>query len=172
MLNRMLTALALTACFAAAATAEEGCHREELKAKLDTNHDGKLDKSERAAGKELFAAKKAEHEAAFKQNHPEEFAKADANGDGHIDAQEKKNFIESRMKEKHPEAFAKRDTNGNGDIDQGERKAFREQRQENFKTKHPEAFKQADKNGDGKLGACERHHLVKHRRMEDKGGKK
>lgn len=52
-------------------------------AKFDTNHDGKLDESERAAARSALAAR-------LKEKHPELFAKIDTDGDGTISESEMK----------------------------------------------------------------------------------
>jgi hypothetical protein len=82
--------VALLAALAAPAVAgdqqqpkHDGKHRQELLDKFDTNHDGKLDDTEKAAARTAFAAR-------IKEKHPELFAKIDTNGDGTLSEDEMK----------------------------------------------------------------------------------
>lgn len=92
--------------------------------------------------------------AHLKADHPEVFARIDANGDGDINGGEFQAFLEkkeSALKEKHPDLFAAVDADGNGDLSKEELKVAREMREERFKAKHPEAFDKIDRNDDGKI---------------------
>jgi hypothetical protein len=89
-----LIALACAAVPAALSAADQDDHsrreqvREKLLAKYDTNHDGKLDASERAAMKADLAKRREERQERLKKNHPELFAKIDTNGDGKLEPDE------------------------------------------------------------------------------------
>lgn len=84
----------------------------ELLEKYDTNHDGKLDASERAAMKADFAAKRdARLTARFEQ--------IDTNKDGRITLAE----LEAWYQQRAIEAFAKMDANKTGSIDMTQFKA-------------------------------------------------
>jgi len=61
----------------------DGKHREELLAKFDANHDGKLDDTEKAAARAAASAK-------IKEKRPEAFAKFDADKDGVLSKDEMK----------------------------------------------------------------------------------
>lgn len=58
-----------------------GQHRQEILAKFDADHDGKLSESERAAARAALAAR-------LKEKHPKLFAKIDTNGDGQLSKEE------------------------------------------------------------------------------------
>jgi hypothetical protein len=88
------------------------------KEKADTNHDGTVDDTERAAAE----ARRAERKA-----------KADTNGDGKIDETEKQNAINAwkeKKKERHEEWKEKADTNGDGKVGPHERREARRERRE------------------------------------------
>jgi hypothetical protein len=130
----------------------------------------------------------------FLEEHPEVAermkAKADANGDGMLDEEEKaaarewvRQVHEEHMRErherwlefksKHPEAAArieaKADRNGDGTVDRHERwdtiRELRDERWLEFERNHPKAAKElkerADTNDDGKVGPRERHEARK-----------
>jgi hypothetical protein len=86
----LILVLALAPAASWAADSGDHPHRGEAKerilAKFDTNHDGKLDESERAALKAAIQA----HRGQFKAKHPELFAKIDTNHDGKIERDEAK----------------------------------------------------------------------------------
>jgi Ca2+-binding EF-hand superfamily protein len=125
-------------------TPAAGGARAQLKQRLDTNHDGKIDSQECAAAGENFKA-----------NHPRLCAallkKFDANGDGNLDEQER-----AAIRAKLQELRQKFDTSGDGKLDEQERAAA----VENFKANHPRLcaalLKKFDTNGDGKLDEQER----------------
>ena len=85
--------------------------------KFDTNGDGTLDDTEKAAARTAFADN-------LKKEHPEAFKKADTNGDGTLSEDEMKAARE-KMRERQEEMKKKADTNGDGKLDEEERKAFR-----------------------------------------------
>lgn len=61
----------------------DGKHHQEMLAKFDANHDGKLDDSEKAAARAAASAR-------IKEKHPEAFAKFDADHDGTLSKDEMK----------------------------------------------------------------------------------
>ena len=65
----------------------KGEFRKKILEKFDTNHDGKLDDTEKAAAK-----------AAMQKHHQEMLAKYDTNGDGKLDPSERKAVREARHK--------------------------------------------------------------------------
>lgn len=81
------TILALLVCCAAPLAAGDeagkGKHPRlaELKQKFDTNHDGKLDETERTAARAYVSQQ-------MKEKHPKLFAKADADGNGELSKEE------------------------------------------------------------------------------------
>lgn len=79
--------------------------------KFDKDGDGKLNEAERAAA-----------QAQFKANHPEWFAKADADDNGKISPEERK-AVRPVVREKLLEKF---DKDGDGKLDEAERKAAKE----------------------------------------------
>ena len=88
--------------------------REKLLEKFDTNGDGKLDETERAAAKVAMQAKRAER----KQQVLERF---DADGDGQLNEAERaaaKAAFKAKMKERF-------DENGDGQLDETERAALK-----------------------------------------------
>ncbi len=90
-------------------TQGRGGRRAEVIAKFDTNKDGKLDDTEKAAMKKQFQAKRAEMKA-------KRLAKYDANKNGKIDDAEK-----ATMQAEHKaERFKKLDTNNDGSISKAE----------------------------------------------------
>lgn len=94
------------------------------------------------------------------KEHPELFAKLDANGDGKISKEEIETGMavrDEQFKAKNPELFAKLDANGDGKLDKNERDAGREAFEEKLAEKNPKAFEHADKNGDGELDRREMH---------------
>lgn len=82
--------------------------------KLDTNHDGKLDDTERAAARAPFQARHAQRKA-------ERLQKFDTNRNGQLDDAEKQAMRDSRASER----FAKLDANRDGSISLTEFKAGR-----------------------------------------------
>jgi Ca2+-binding EF-hand superfamily protein len=120
MLTKMKIALALCASLAAGGVAAAdgfhggGAQRTEILQKYDTNKDGKLDDTEKAAMKADFQAKHAQKKA-------EMLAKFDTNKDGKLDDTEKAAMRDERQ----TEAFKKLDTNGDGQISLSEFKAGR-----------------------------------------------
>jgi Ca2+-binding EF-hand superfamily protein len=126
------------------AATKETRHQRRLE-QFDADKDGKLNDQEKAAA---WAA----HEARFKERHPKAFAKLDTNGDGHLDAAERKAA--------HDQWVAKRDTDKDGKVSPEERKAWRakhqDEREAKFKERHPKAFAKLDTNGDGHLDEAER----------------
>lgn len=114
-----ITALSLQAADGAAA---DGKHRGEFKQalleKFDTDKDGKLSDSERAAAK-----------AQAKERLQEQKAKFDTDGDGKLSDSERdaaRAAFAARLKEKHPQLFAKIDSNGDGTLSREEAQAARE----------------------------------------------
>ena len=77
--------------------------RAKILEKYDTNHDGKLDESERAAMRADFQAKRA-------ARRQEMLARFDTNKDGKLDANERKVMEDTLAAER----FKKLDTNGDG----------------------------------------------------------
>ena len=120
MLTKMKIALALCASLAGGVAVADGFHggagRAEMLQKYDTNKDGKLDDSEKAAMRADFQAK---HE----QRKAEMLAKFDTNKDGKLDDTEKAAMRDARA----TEVFKKLDTNGDGQISLDEFKAGRAQ---------------------------------------------
>jgi Ca2+-binding EF-hand superfamily protein len=119
-----------------AQAADPGCadkraarHEKKLE-RFDTNHDGKIDDSERAAMKASFAEKKEEVVAKYDTNH-----------DGTLDATEraamKKDFV-AKM-------FSRLDTNGDGVISLSEAQC----------TRLAKRFAQIDTDGSGTLTQAE-----------------
>ena len=118
MLTKLKIALALCGSLAGGVAVAGGFHggadRAEILQKYDTNKDGKLDDSEKAAMRADF---KAQHE----QKKAEMLAKFDTNKDGKLDDSEKAVMRDARA----TEAFKKLDTNGDGQISLDEFKAGR-----------------------------------------------
>lgn len=114
-LGLALTMTGLTLAANAGPCTADGNHpgqtiRQRLIKKFDTDGDGKLNDTERAAAS-----------AQWKQNHPDLFAKIDRNGDGNLSIEERKaarTIIRQHM-------LAKFDANGDGKLDDQERKAAR-----------------------------------------------
>ena len=115
----------LIAGTAAVALAQNGSGKAELLQKYDTNKDGKLDDTERAAMKADFAAKRAERKAAM-------LAKYDTNKDGKLDASERAVMRDDQLTER----FKKLDTNGDGVISLSEFKAQQPMRHGRFGHMH------------------------------------
>ena len=123
---------------AKAALAERHAKRKaEMLAKhpeIDVDKNGELSKHElKAAGDK----RRAEHQAQFKEKRPEAFAKADTNGDGTIDKDERQTAGaagKERFLAKHPEA----DKNHDGKLERCERKEFRKEHGGDGKKKHSE----------------------------------
>lgn len=116
--KKIKLALALCATLAGGGVAlAQGFHgggeaRGKLLEKYDTNKDGQLDASEKAAMKADFQAKRAERKA-------EMLAKFDTNKDGKLDAQERAVMKDTLITER----FQKMDTNKDGQISLDEFKA-------------------------------------------------
>jgi Ca2+-binding EF-hand superfamily protein len=109
---------------------KRGGRHEKMLERFDTNHDGKLDDTERAAMK-----------AAFGEKREERIARYDTNHDGVLDATEraamKKDFV-GKM-------FARLDTNGDGVISLAEAQC----------TRLAKRFAQIDTDGSGTLTQAE-----------------
>lgn len=109
MFTKLKIALALTGTLAGGVALADGFHggapRAEILQKFDTNKDGKLDDSEKAALKAEFQAKREQRKA-------EMLAKFDTNKDGKLDDAEKAAMRDERANE----MFKKLDTNGDGQI--------------------------------------------------------
>ncbi|MBV8760988.1 MAG: EF-hand domain-containing protein [Deltaproteobacteria bacterium] len=118
MLTKLKIALALCGSLAGGVAVADGFHggapRTEILQKYDTNKDGKLDDTEKAAMKADFKAKHAQREA-------EMLAKFDTNKDGKLDDAEKAAMRDARATEE----FQKLDTNKDGQISLDEFKAGR-----------------------------------------------
>lgn len=100
-----------------------GEHHTKLVEKFDTNGDGKLDVSEKAAARAAFGER-------LKSKHPKLFERIDSDGNGVLSEAEGK-----AAREKLHEAKKKIDANGDGTLDDGERAAAKAQ----FKENHPKA---------------------------------
>ena len=109
MFTKLKIALALCGSLAGGVAVADGFHggapRGEILQKYDTNKDGKLDDSEKAALKADFQAKREQRKA-------EMLAKFDTNKDGKLDQSERAAARDLRM----TETFKKLDTDGNGQI--------------------------------------------------------
>jgi 5-hydroxyisourate hydrolase-like protein (transthyretin family) len=118
MLTKFKLALALCGSLAGGVAVAGGFHggasRADILQKYDTNKDGKLDDTEKAAMKADFQAKHAQQKA-------EMLAKYDTNKDGKLDDAEKAAMRDARA----TEAFKKLDTNGDGQLSIDEFKAGR-----------------------------------------------
>ena len=115
MLTKMKIAIVLVGSLitgVAAAQGIQGHGRGQMIEKFDTNKDGKLDATEKAAMKTAFQAKRAEMKK-------EMLTKFDANKDGKLDDGERAVARDTRMNE----TFKKLDTDGNGQISLTEFKA-------------------------------------------------
>lgn len=119
MLTKMKIAIALVGSLlvggvAAAQGLHDGGHGrgKQMIEKFDTNKDGKLDATEKAAMKTAFEAKRAE----MKKNM---LLKFDTNKDGKIDDSERAVARDTKLTER----FKKLDTDGNGQISINEFKA-------------------------------------------------
>ncbi len=107
----------------------------EVKAKIDTNGDGVLDKNEKTAARKEFREKKFEN---FLANHPNMKKEMDTNNDGTVDDAERKAAREKGAEkwfDNHPKIKEKADTNHDGTIDQAEKKAAKQQFRENHPNK-------------------------------------
>ena len=89
------------------------------KEKADTNNDGTVDQTERAAAKEKWADKRQERKDKMKE-------KADTNQDGTVDDAER-----GAAKAKREEWEEKRDLNKDGKVGPAERKLARKEHREN-----------------------------------------
>lgn len=118
MLTKLKLALALCGSLAGGVAVAGGFHggspSPEILQKYDTNKDGKLDDSEKAA-------MKADFEAKHEQRKAEMLAKFDTNKDGKLDDSEKAAMRDARATEE----FKKLDTNGDGQLSLDEFKAGR-----------------------------------------------
>ena len=117
MLTKMKIAIVLVgSLLAGGVAAAQGFHgghdRGAMKEKFDTNKDGKLDATEKAAMKTAFEAKRAEMQK-------EMLTKFDSNKDGKIDDGERAAARDTMLTER----FKKLDTDGNGQISITEFKA-------------------------------------------------
>ena len=120
---------------------QQGQRKRERMAKFDTNGDGKLDDSERAAARQQFM-----------NAHKDKWAKFDTNGDGKLDDAER-SALRQQMMEKHKDKWAKFDTNGDGQLDASERAAAK-----------AAMIKKFDTDGDGKLSREERRAIMRGKR--------
>ncbi len=105
------------------------------------------------------AGKLTELEARLKEKRPEEFAKLDANSDGHLSREELKAALEkalAKFKAERPEVFADIDTNKDGRLSGDEIRAARERRKKDDDRGERKDDRKDDK-GD-------------HRDHDDKGG--
>ena len=118
MFTKMKIALALCATLAGGVAMADGFRgggaggRAEILQKFDTNKDGQLDASEKAAMKQAWEAKRAERKA-------EMLAKFDTNKNGTIDESEKaamKQAFEAKRAERTAEVFKKLDADGDGQL--------------------------------------------------------
>ena len=98
---------------------------------------------------------KPAHRKATGKAREEMLKKYDKNGDGKLDADERK-VMEDALKAKQAERLKKLDKNGDGKVDEAERKSARETASQRAKDNRAEILKKFDKNGDGKLDAEER----------------
>ncbi len=115
MLTKLKVALILSASLiggVAAAHGFSGADKAALLQKYDTNGDGKLDDTERAAMKADFAAKRAEKKAQM-------LAKYDTNKNGKLDPAERKVMRDDKLTAR----FEKLDTNHDGQVSIAEFKA-------------------------------------------------
>lgn len=133
---RNILTIALTAAclLPSLAFAEDGGRRAHFKEKYDTNKDGKLDETERAAALSDINTR-------IKTQHPKLFEKIDTNKDGTISAEELKAFRASQLE--------RYDANKDGKLDQAERDARFAERMKELKEKHPKLFEKMDDNKDG-----------------------
>ena len=113
---------------------------DEIKKMLDRNRDGNIDPQEMAMAKDMMAKMQAARgggnaqfgapggtgEGIENPITPEMVKKYDKNGDGQLDAAEKKTALESLNKSRTQLIKEKLDTNGDGKIDDAERKAAKE----------------------------------------------
>jgi hypothetical protein len=92
---------------------------QEIKAKLDTNSDGKLDAAERSAAHEKFQTKKAEKKAKV-------MSKFDVNKDGSLDQQERAAAHEGH-KARKAEFKSRHDADQNGRLSPKERRSAKQE---------------------------------------------
>lgn len=134
----------------------QGEHHQKVLEKFDSNHDGKLDETERAAARAACSAR-------IKDQHPELFAKLDTDHDQALSREELRAGREkiqklrqekrpdpaaasARLKEKHPEIFKQLDTDNDGQLSKAELQAGREKLRE-LREKHGD--QPGDKPGKG-----------------------
>jgi hypothetical protein len=121
MLTKMKIAIVMAASLVAGVAAAQPVghgDRGPMVQKFDTNKDGKLDDSERAAMKAAFKAKRDAHKK-------EMLAQFDTNKDGKLDDGERVVARDTKLTER----FKKLDTDGNGQISLGEFKAAKRMKQ-------------------------------------------
>lgn len=156
----------------------EPSHRQRLLERFDTDGDGELSDTERAAAKETIQAEREAHRAEMKARLLERF---DDNGDGELDEAERETIREvlgpmireraergrrddHRRDRARREAMQRFDTNEDGRLDEDERAAAKA----HFEQKKAEVVARFDADGDGELDDAERqaaraHHREKRR---------
>ena len=163
-----LSVLFVTSSIAAEAGNDKGKHckkraamKEKILEKYDSNSDGKLDETERAAAKAGAKDRRQARVEKLKSEKPELFAKIDANSDGKISKDEAQAARKARA--------------GKGDKKDGKKcdgsKKDRAERIAKMKSEKPELFAKLDKNSDGKLSKDEiqRARQMRKSRSEGKG---
>lgn len=104
--------------------------------------------------------------AKLKANHPEQYAKLDADHDGTVNAKELHAALDRReanFKATHPDLFSAADSDGDGNLSKDEVVAARTARAEHLKAEHPQAFDRVDRNDDGKIKPKEAAHARRQR---------
>lgn len=146
--------------------------RGEVKDRLDRNDDGRVGPVERRGhGHEVSGERIQEAWQRFNERHPDAAehirAKADKNGDGTIDADERRNAMrylhenrgELKQKFKESERFDHLDKNDDGHLGPRERRHAREHGQDRAQDTVRGAVKERlDRNDDGRVGPRERAH--------------
>ena len=123
--------------------------REEMFAKMDTNNDGSIDKTELTSFLQQMSAT-----GQTAPNVDDMFAKMDTDGNGQISKAE---FMQGHHGNHHGKMFAKMDTNSDGSIDKAELTAFLQQMSATGQTTPnvDDVFAKMDTDGDGKISKAE-----------------
>lgn len=123
--------------------------REQMFAKMDTNNDGSIDKTELTSFLQQMSAA-----GQTAPNADDMFAKVDTDGNGQISKAE---FMQGHHGNHHGKMFAKMDTNGDGSIDKAELTAFLQQMSATGQTAPnvDDVFAKMDTDGDGKISKAE-----------------